>query len=74
MVCRVHGFIHVADIDHIEDAAARERAQRIALEIGVALIKRNRSASSIEEILDIALKAVSKELCGTHKKTTTHSK
>ncbi|UQD51944.1 S-methyl-5-thioribose kinase [Bacillus methanolicus] len=58
MLCRVHGFIHVADIDHIEDAAARERAQRIALEIGVALIKRNRSARSIEEVLDIALKAV----------------
>lgn len=58
MVCRVHGFIHVADIDHIEDAAARERAQRIALEIGAALIKRNRSARSIEEVLDIALKAV----------------
>jgi 5-methylthioribose kinase len=58
MVCRVHGFIHVADIDHIEDAAARERAQRIALEIGAALIKRNRSARSIDEVLDIALKAV----------------
>lgn len=58
MLCRVHGFIHVADIDHIEDAAARERAQRIALEIGTALIKLNRSARSIEEVLDIALKAV----------------
>ena len=58
MVCRVHGFIHVADIDHIEDAAARERAQRIALEIGTELIKRNRSARSIEEVLSIALKAV----------------
>jgi 5-methylthioribose kinase len=58
LVCRVHGFIHVADIDHIEDAAARERAQRIALEIGAALIKRNRTARSIEEVLEIALKAV----------------
>jgi 5-methylthioribose kinase len=58
MVCRIHGFIHVADIDRIEDAAARERAQRIALNIGAALIKRNRSARSIEEVLDIALKAV----------------
>ncbi|MFJ7729979.1 S-methyl-5-thioribose kinase [Neobacillus sp. NPDC097160] len=58
MLCRVHGFIHVADIDHIEDVAARERAQRIALEIGVMLIKRNRSTRSIEEVLDIALKAV----------------
>jgi len=58
MLCRVHGFIHVADIDRIEDVAARERAQRIALEIGVALIRRNRSARSINEVLDIALRAV----------------
>ncbi|RKN85388.1 S-methyl-5-thioribose kinase [Paenibacillus ginsengarvi] len=57
-VCRVYGFIHVADIDHIDDATARERAQRIALEIGVSLIKRNRYARSIEEVLDIALEAV----------------
>lgn len=58
MLCRVYGFIHVADIDQLEDAATRERAQRIALEIGVALIKRNRSAHFIKEVLDIALKAV----------------
>ncbi|MCH5583947.1 S-methyl-5-thioribose kinase [Shimazuella sp. AN120528] len=61
MLCRVYGFIHVADIDNIEDADARERAQRIALKIGVALIKQNRSARSIEEVLDIALKAVNCE-------------
>ncbi|MFC5529812.1 S-methyl-5-thioribose kinase [Cohnella yongneupensis] len=59
MVCRVHGFIHVADIERIEDAVAREQAQRIALKIGAALIKRNRSARSIEEVLQIALDAVS---------------
>lgn len=58
MVCRVYGFIHVADIDRINDAAARERAQRIALEAGVSLTKRNRYASSIEEVLDIAMEAV----------------
>lgn len=58
MLCRVYGFIHVADIDQIEDAATRERAQRIALEIGVALIKSNRSAHSIKKVLDSALKAV----------------
>ncbi|RLL40618.1 S-methyl-5-thioribose kinase [Oceanobacillus piezotolerans] len=57
MLCRVYGFIHVLDIDDIKDAEARERAQRTALEIGVALIKRNRSAHSIKEVLDIALKA-----------------
>ncbi|MFD0669939.1 S-methyl-5-thioribose kinase [Cohnella sp. GCM10027633] len=59
IVCRVHGFVHVADIDRIEDAVARERAQRIALRIGTALILRNRSARSIEEALDIASEAVS---------------
>lgn len=58
MLCRVYGYIHVADIDDIKDAAARERAQRTALEIGVTLIKRNRSAHSIKEVLDIALKVV----------------
>jgi 5-methylthioribose kinase len=57
MVRRVYGLAHVADIDRIEDAAARERAQRLALAIGTALIKRNRSARSIDEVLDIALTA-----------------
>lgn len=54
MVRRVIGLSHVADIDRIEDAAARERAQRMALGIGTALIKRNRSANSITDVLDIA--------------------
>lgn len=57
MVRRVYGLAHVADIDRIEDAAARERAQRLALDIGTALIKRNRTARSIEEAIDIALTA-----------------
>ncbi len=57
-VCRVHGFIRVADIENIEDPDARERAQRIALEIGAAWIKRNRSAVSIEEALTIARETV----------------
>ena len=54
MVRRVHGLAHVADIDKIEDAASRERAQRLALRIGTALIKLNRRASSIEEAIAIA--------------------
>ncbi|MFC0211350.1 S-methyl-5-thioribose kinase [Paenibacillus chartarius] len=57
MVRRIHGLSHVADIDRIEDAAVRERAQRLALAIGTALIKRGRSARSIDEVLDIALSA-----------------
>ncbi|WP_028548139.1 S-methyl-5-thioribose kinase [Paenibacillus sp. UNC451MF] len=57
-VRRVHGLAQVADINKLEDAAAKERAQRIALQIGTTLIKRHRQASSIEELIDIAWKAV----------------
>jgi 5-methylthioribose kinase len=58
MVRRVHGLAQVADINKLEDEAAKERAQRIALAIGTALIKRNRQAESIDELLVIAAKAV----------------
>ena len=51
MVRRVVGLAHVADIDKIEDAANREHAQRLALSIGKSLIKLNRSAGSIEELI-----------------------
>lgn len=58
MVRRVHGLAQVADINKLEDEAAKERAQRIALAIGTALIKNNRKAASIDELLEIAAKAV----------------
>ncbi|TVY10467.1 S-methyl-5-thioribose kinase [Paenibacillus cremeus] len=58
MVRRVHGLAQVADINKLEDEAAKERAQRIALQIGTSLIKFNRQADSIEQLLDIAEKAV----------------
>lgn len=57
-VRRVHGLAQVADINKLEDAAAKERAQRIALQIGTSLIKHNRKAKSIDELIDIAWKAV----------------
>lgn len=57
-VRRIHGLSHVADIDKIADDAARERAQRIALTIGTTLIKHHRKAETIEEMLEIAQKAV----------------
>ncbi|OXM84231.1 S-methyl-5-thioribose kinase [Paenibacillus rigui] len=57
-VRRVHGLAQVADINKLEDAAAKERAQRIALQIGTGLIKYHRQANSIDELLDIAVKAV----------------
>ncbi|THF83893.1 S-methyl-5-thioribose kinase [Cohnella fermenti] len=56
-VRRVYGFAHVADIDSIPDAAAKERAQRLALAIGTSLIKGNRQASSIEDVIRIATEA-----------------
>ncbi|WP_019006344.1 S-methyl-5-thioribose kinase [Cohnella laeviribosi] len=58
-VRRIYGLSHVIDIDNIPDAAVRERAQRIALDIGTALIKINRKAESIEEVVRIAQDAVS---------------
>ncbi|SEO21839.1 S-methyl-5-thioribose kinase [Paenibacillus sp. OV219] len=57
MVRRIVGLAHVADIDKIEDAAARERAQRLALSIGKSLIKQSRKAATIDELIDTALSA-----------------
>lgn len=54
MVRRIVGLAHVADIDRIPDAKTRQKAQRLALAIGTALIKRNRQALTIEEAVDIA--------------------
>lgn len=56
-VRRIYGLSHVADIDTIPDAAARERAQRMALAIGTGLIMRNRQAESIEDVIRIAKQA-----------------
>lgn len=58
MVRRIVGLAHVADIDTIEDATQRERAQRKALAIGKALIKRNRNLNTIGELLDTVATAV----------------
>ncbi len=54
MVRRIVGLSHVADIDQIPDAAKREKAQRLALAIGTALIRSNRKANSIQDLLEIA--------------------
>jgi 5-methylthioribose kinase len=56
IVRRVIGLAHVADIDKIEDASAKERAQRLALSIGKALIKHHRKAASFDEVINIATK------------------
>ncbi|MEK8126831.1 S-methyl-5-thioribose kinase [Paenibacillus filicis] len=58
MVRRIHGLAQVADINQLQDEAARERAQRIALAIGTALIKSNRSVTSIDQLIETADKAV----------------
>jgi 5-methylthioribose kinase len=57
IVRRIVGLSHVIDIDRIPDPAAKEKAQRLALSIGTALIANNRSVQSIEEIIDAALAA-----------------
>lgn len=57
MVRRIVGLAHVADIDRIPDEADRERAQRLALAIGTELIRRNRSASSIDVVADVVISA-----------------
>ncbi|RIX52418.1 S-methyl-5-thioribose kinase [Paenibacillus nanensis] len=59
IVRRIVGLSHVADIDRIPDDAKRERAQRLALEIGTRLIKLNRNAASIEQLIE-EVKAASK--------------
>ncbi|WP_168122099.1 S-methyl-5-thioribose kinase [Paenibacillus sp. HB172176] len=53
MVRRIVGLAHVADIDRIPDERTRNRAQILALAIGTELIKRNREADSIKELIDI---------------------
>lgn len=53
-VCRVHGFIRVADIADIEAPDSRERAQRLALKLGAAWIRRNRAVLSMDEALELA--------------------
>ncbi|MCG7384866.1 S-methyl-5-thioribose kinase [Paenibacillus sp. ACRRY] len=59
MVRRIVGLAHVADIDTIQDATERERAQRKALAIGKTLIKNNRRLNTIGEVLDLVSTAIS---------------
>ena len=54
VVRRIVGLSHVIDIDQIPDDLARERAQRLAIAIGSSLIRHNRHAQSIEDVIDIA--------------------
>ncbi|MDP4097937.1 S-methyl-5-thioribose kinase [Paenibacillus sp. P96] len=53
MIRRIVGLSHVADIDTIPDETQRERAQRLALSVGKALILNCRKISSIAAIDDI---------------------
>ncbi|BBH21527.1 methylthioribose kinase [Paenibacillus baekrokdamisoli] len=59
MVRRIVGLAHVADIDKITDASTREQAQRLALSIGKSLIRLNRRAASIEELIEKAQSSIS---------------
>ena len=57
VIRRVVGLSHVADIDTIADAAAKERAERLALAIGTAMVKGNREIQHIDELIDICQSA-----------------
>ncbi|MBO9607371.1 MAG: S-methyl-5-thioribose kinase [Paenibacillaceae bacterium] len=54
MVRRIVGLAHVADIRTIPDADVRARAERNALAVGKALIKRGRHAVSIDDAIEAA--------------------
>jgi 5-methylthioribose kinase len=58
MIRRVIGLAHVADIQSIPDPELRAQAERIALHIGESLIRCNRQAASIDEVLAIAKKGL----------------
>ncbi|MCK6074393.1 S-methyl-5-thioribose kinase [Paenibacillus silvae] len=58
MVRRIVGLAHVADIDTIADAAERELAQRKALAVGKALLKKHRQVNTIGEVLDLISSAL----------------
>ncbi|OME78011.1 S-methyl-5-thioribose kinase [Paenibacillus sp. FSL A5-0031] len=60
IVRRIVGLSHVIDVDRIPDAAAKEKAQRLALAIGTSLIRNNRNTQSIEEVIDVALSLANK--------------
>lgn len=54
MVRRIIGLAHVADIDTIPDAEVRAKAERMALQIGTALIKQHQEIETIEDVIAIA--------------------
>lgn len=60
IVRRIIGLSHVADIDTITDPQAKERAERLGLAIGTALIKHHRKADSITLVNDIVSNALKK--------------
>jgi 5-methylthioribose kinase len=60
MVRRIIGLAHVADIHTIPDSLTKERAERLALQIGTQLIKHHQKASSISEVVDIVQQSMKK--------------
>lgn len=57
IIRRIIGLAHVADIAAIPDEPARERAERLALAVGRALLLQHRQASSIDELITILAQA-----------------
>jgi 5-methylthioribose kinase len=66
MIRRTVGFAHVADLDSIENPEVRAKAEKIALKVGKALIKKHCKVSSYDDIEEI-IKSVIQEERGTRK-------
>jgi len=58
MMRRVIGLAGVADLKTIEDEQRRAKAEILALEIGQALVMSRHSLTSVDELVEIAKKAV----------------
>jgi 5-methylthioribose kinase len=55
MIRRTVGFAHVADLDSIADASVRAEAERLALNLGQALIKEHATMSTYDDIEKLLL-------------------
>jgi 5-methylthioribose kinase len=61
MMRRVIGLAPVADLESIEDAAERAKAEKLALEVGKALVLRRRNLHSAEDVLRLVCSIASKQ-------------
>jgi 5-methylthioribose kinase len=58
MIRRTVGFAHVADLDSIENPEVRAKAEKMALKVGKALIKKHSKVSSYDDIAEIVKETI----------------